>query len=169
MRWPWVLDPVRIAPWGTAMRPHLFEKEVTVTLSAPWQPKAEVRYTNDGTEPGPHSMKYEKPLKVEATTRLRAAAFEDGKRVCLESQGVFHKLIDMPPSPQVHLIEPDAGAGRRPRPHVCRPGAIRRPQWTAAEGQEQRGTSPAASRSKVREGVGRACDEPDDLRAQAGV
>ena len=101
----WVVDPVRIAPWGTKRRPHLFEKEITVTLSAPWQPKAEIRYTTDGTEPGQHSMKYEKPLKVSDTTLLRTAAFERGKRVCLESEGAFHKLIAMPPQPDVHLSD----------------------------------------------------------------
>ena len=35
----WGVDPVRIAPWGTKRRPHLFEKEVIVTLSAPGSPK----------------------------------------------------------------------------------------------------------------------------------
>jgi hypothetical protein len=35
------LDPPRVTPWGTSMRPHLFEKEVIVTLSAPFHPGAE--------------------------------------------------------------------------------------------------------------------------------
>ena len=32
-RWrkDWVVDPVRITPWGTRLRPHLFEKPITVT------------------------------------------------------------------------------------------------------------------------------------------
>lgn len=100
-----ILDPVRIAPWGTTMRPHLFDKEIIVTLSAPRQPNAVIRYTIDGTEPGPQSTKYEKPLKIDETTQLRIAAFEGDKRVCLESQGVFHKLIAMPPPPDVHLSD----------------------------------------------------------------
>ncbi|MCY2991224.1 MAG: NPCBM/NEW2 domain-containing protein [Planctomycetota bacterium] len=101
----WVVDPVRIAPWGTTMRPHLFEHEVTVTLSAPWQPNAEIRYTTDGTEPGPQSVKYKQPLRVTATTRVRVAAFEGERRVCLESEGMFCKLSAMPPQPDVHLSE----------------------------------------------------------------
>lgn len=101
----WVVDPVRIAPWGTTRRPHLFEKEIIVTLSAPWQPQAEIRYTTDGTEPGPQSTKYEKPLAIDQTTRLRVGAFEDGRRVCLESEGVFDKLIALPPQPDVHLSD----------------------------------------------------------------
>ena len=51
----WVVDPVRIAPWGTRMRPHLFENEITVTLSAPWQAKSRIHYTLDGIAPGPES------------------------------------------------------------------------------------------------------------------
>jgi hypothetical protein len=94
---------VRIAPWGTKKRPHLFEKAILVTFSAPWQPNAEIRYTTDGGKPGPHSKRYEKPFKVGETTFLRAAAFEDGKQVCQESEGAFYKLIPMPPLPDVHL------------------------------------------------------------------
>lgn len=101
----WLVDPVRITPWGTAMRPHLFEKEITVTLSAPLQPRAEIRYTTDGSEPGPQSMKYSTPLKVSESLHLRAVAFEGDKRVCLNSDGVFHKLGALPPGPDVHLSD----------------------------------------------------------------
>lgn len=100
-----IVDPVRITPWGTAMRPHLFEKDVTVTLSAPWQPGAEIRYTLDGSEPGPRSMKYEKPLLLKDTARLRVGAFIGGARVCLDSEGRFHKLIAPPAMPDVHLSD----------------------------------------------------------------
>ncbi len=50
-RWDprWVLDPVRIAPWGTRQRPHLFEQPIVVTLTAPLQPGADIRYTLDGS------------------------------------------------------------------------------------------------------------------------
>ena len=47
----WVVDPVRITPWGTPMRPHLFEQPITVTLTTPLQPDAEIRYTLDGSTP----------------------------------------------------------------------------------------------------------------------
>lgn len=119
----WVVDPVRITPWGTRRRPHLFEQAITITLSAPWQPRAEIRYTLDGTTPTPRSALYEKPLQVQETTHLRAVGFEKGKAVCLESEGTFVRLLATPPLPDVHLsdltplraIGPSHTYGDRPR------------------------------------------------------
>ncbi|MEN9675645.1 MAG: hypothetical protein RIS76_1541 [Verrucomicrobiota bacterium] len=104
-RWDpnWVLDPVRITPWGTPQRPHLFEQPVIVTLSAPLQPGADIRYTLDGSIPGPNSARYEAPLTVADSTRLRVSAFRDGRAVCLESEGAFARLSPPPPSPDVYL------------------------------------------------------------------
>lgn len=99
----WVLDPVRIAPWGMPMRPHLFEEPVTVTLATPLQPGAEVRYTLDGSAPGPASPRYTQPLLITETTRLRAVAFRDGRAVCLESEGSFARMGPMPPAPAVAI------------------------------------------------------------------
>jgi hypothetical protein len=100
-----IVDPVRITPWGTTMRPHLFDKNVTVTLSAPWQPDAELRYTTDGTKPTEHSKKYQGPFTLTESAQLRVGGFTDGKRVCLDSEGVFCKLGEMPPAPDVPLAE----------------------------------------------------------------
>jgi hypothetical protein len=102
-----IVDPVRITPWGTSMRPHLFADQVTVTLSAPWQPEAELRYTTDGSEPTPESTKYEGPFKVSDTARIRVAGFVAGRRVCIDSAGEFHKLGPMPPAPDVPLADAD--------------------------------------------------------------
>jgi hypothetical protein len=106
-RWDpsWVLDPVRVAPWGTAMRPHLFHDDVIVTLSAPRQPKAEIRYTLDGSPPRADSPRYSAPLTFRKTATLRAAAFEGGRPVCLESEGVFVRLPARPPKPDVFLSD----------------------------------------------------------------
>jgi hypothetical protein len=101
----WVLDPVRIAPWGTTTRPHLFEEPITVTLSAPLQRHSEIRYTLDGSEPAANSSVYQKPFVLRETTRLRAAAFQDGRRVCLESEGYFARMHSLPPAPDVYLGE----------------------------------------------------------------
>ncbi len=99
----WVVDPVRITPWGTPMRPHLFEQPITVTLTTPLQPGAEIRYTLDGTQPTASSMLYTKPFIIAETTHLRAAAFRDGRSVCLESEGSFARMGPMPPSPDVFI------------------------------------------------------------------
>jgi hypothetical protein len=99
----WVVDPVRITPWGTPMRPHLFEEPITVTLTAPLEPGAEIRYTLDGTHPTAASTLYSKPLVFAETTRLRAAAFRDGRAVCLESEGSFARMGPVPSAPDVHI------------------------------------------------------------------
>ena len=99
----WVVDPVRIAPWGTPMRPHLFEQPITVTLATPLQLGAEIRYTLDGTQPSVHSTLYTKPLVIMNTAHLRTAAFRDGRAVCLESEGSFARMGSMPPAPDIHI------------------------------------------------------------------
>lgn len=97
------VDPVRIAPWGTRMRPHLFEEAVTVTLTTPLQPGAEIRYTIDGTTPTPSSTLYTRPLIFTNGVALRTAAFKNGRAVCRESEGAFSKLGSLPPAPEVFI------------------------------------------------------------------
>ncbi len=99
----WVVDPVRIAPWGTPMRPHLFEQPIIVTLTTPLQPGSEIRYTLDGTVPTADSAIYTKPLVFQDTTRLRASAFHNGHPVCVESEGYFARMAPRPPLPDVFL------------------------------------------------------------------
>jgi hypothetical protein len=98
-----VVDPVRVTPWGTTQRPHLFEEPVTVTLTAPLQPGAEIRFTLDGSAPSAVSPLYTEPFRVTNTTHLRAGAFRAGRAVCLESEGVFVRLLPRPPAPDVAL------------------------------------------------------------------
>ena len=100
-----VVDPVRLTPWGTPMRPHLFEEPITVTLSAPWQPKATICYTTDGSRPTEQSTQYTGPIRLDKTVRLRASAFEGGRQVCQESVGSFVRLGEMPPVPDVSLSD----------------------------------------------------------------
>ena len=99
----WVVDPVRITPWGTPMRPHLFEQPITVTLTTPLQSGAEIRYTLDGTRPTAGSALYSKQLVLADTTHLRAAAFRGGRAVCLESEGSFARMGPPPPLPDVFI------------------------------------------------------------------
>lgn len=99
----WVGDPVRIAPWGTDHRPHLFEEPITVTLTAPLQVGAEIRFTTDGTEPTTNSTLYLKPLVITDSARLRVSAFQDGKPVSRESKGNFVRMGPLPNLPDVFL------------------------------------------------------------------
>jgi hypothetical protein len=99
----WVVDPVRIAPWGTPMRPHLFEQPITVTLATPLEPGSEIRYTLDGAAPAADSPLYLKPLVFTETTQLRAAAFRNGRSVCVESEGYFARMGPRPPLPDIYL------------------------------------------------------------------
>jgi hypothetical protein len=100
-----VVDPVRIAPWGTPMRPHIFEQPITVTLATPLEPGSEIRYTLNGTAPNSNSELYTKPLVLADTTRLRASAFHKGHPVCLESEGYFARNGPLPPKPDIYLGE----------------------------------------------------------------
>jgi hypothetical protein len=104
-KWPssWAGDPARITPWGTTARPHLFEEPMTVTLTAPCQPEAQLRYTLDGTRPTLDSMLYMKPLVVKDTTNLRVIAFHNGHPAGVESQGAFVRMAPVPPAPDVHI------------------------------------------------------------------
>ena len=109
-RWrtEWVVDPVRITPWGTESRPYLFEKSVTVALTCPFLPGTQIRYTLDGSEPTAQSKLYEKPFPLIETARLRAAAFRDGQEISLVGSGYFVKLGPVPPKPDIYLdqVEP---------------------------------------------------------------
>ncbi len=104
-RWEtrWLGDPVRITPWGTPTRPHLFEEPITVTLSTPLQPGAQIHYTLDGRTPTQNSPRYTKPLELTDTTRLRTSAFINGRAVCVASEGAFFRMKATPPLPDVYL------------------------------------------------------------------
>ncbi len=97
------VDPVRVTPWGTRMRPHVFDESVTVTLATPLQPDADIRFTTDGSAPTPESPRYTRPFTISSTTTVRTAAFHNGKPACTESEGVFFRRGPLPPSPDVHV------------------------------------------------------------------
>jgi len=101
----WIVEMVRVTPWGTKAWPYLFTDSVKVTLTAPQQKGAAIHYTLDGTEPGPASPVYKGPLDVTKTTALRAAAFENGRLASLISEGYFVRLGTLPPKPGVYLDE----------------------------------------------------------------
>jgi nicotinamidase-related amidase len=133
-RWDptWVVDPVRITPWGTPMRPHLFEQSVTITLTTPLEPDAEIYYTTNGSAPDTRSAKYQHPFQIATTTHLRTVAFSHGKKVCRESEGYFARLGPVPPKPDVALgaLKPirNVGFGHSYGGNVRYSGNTRAPQ-----------------------------------------
>jgi nicotinamidase-related amidase len=99
----WIVEMVRLAPWGTKAWPYLFTDSVNITLTTPNQKGVAIHYTLDGVEPTPKSPLYTKPLDVTNTTQLRAAAFENGHRATMISEGYFVHLGPLPPKPNVYL------------------------------------------------------------------
>lgn len=109
-RWndDWIVDPVRVAPWGTEARPYVFDDAITVTLAAPSASRTEIRYTLDGTDPNAGSARYTRPLTIDRTTDLRTVSFRDGRQATLPSRAYFVRLPAKPPKPDVFLdtLEP---------------------------------------------------------------
>jgi nicotinamidase-related amidase len=99
----WVVEKVRMAPWGTEAWPYLFTDAVKVTLTTHEQKGAVIRYTVDRSDPSAASPLYTEPLDVTKTTHLRAAAFQNGRLVTLVSEGEFIRLGSLPPKPNVYL------------------------------------------------------------------
>ena len=54
-----------------------FKAPITVALSAS-EPGAEIRYTLDGSTPGPDDLLYKGPIKVDGPTVVRARTYKDG-------------------------------------------------------------------------------------------
>lgn len=101
----WIVDPVRITPWGKPERSHQFRDKQTVTLTTPLNKDAVIYYTVDGTKPDPTSAVYAKPFEVTATTTVRAIAYTGDKPVTTESVGYFTRLPDTAPLPDVYIAD----------------------------------------------------------------
>jgi uncharacterized repeat protein (TIGR03806 family) len=78
-----VLDPPSMSPGGGS-----FAGPVAVTLSVA-QPGADIRYTLDGSTPGPSDALYEGPITLNAPSVLRARAYKDGFTRSITVQEVF--------------------------------------------------------------------------------
>ncbi len=78
--------PIEVTSLAALGSPY-FDKEVAVNLACERvalrgnlsQPAPQVRYTTDGSTPDANSPLYQNPLKLTATTTVKAAAFHDGK------------------------------------------------------------------------------------------
>jgi len=99
----WIVETVRITPWGKQKRPYFFEQSVTVTLTAPWLKDVEIRYTLDGSEPCAASPLYQEPLPLSETKSLRTAAFRAGKPASVPTDACFVRLPPRPAKPNVYL------------------------------------------------------------------
>ncbi len=127
----WIVETVRITPWGKPYRPFVFEHGVDVTLTAPWLENVEIRYTltpgqiSDATKvssanvPNASSPLYSKPLHLTETATLQVAAFRNGRAVSIPTSAYFLRLPHPGPRPDVALekltpiIDPYAQAGAR--------------------------------------------------------
>jgi uncharacterized repeat protein (TIGR03806 family) len=67
-----VLPPPSIAPGGGN-----FEHAVNVTLAS-GEAGTEIRYTLDGSVPGPGDARYEAPIRIDGPTTLRARTYKEG-------------------------------------------------------------------------------------------
>jgi uncharacterized repeat protein (TIGR03806 family) len=78
-----VLDPPTMSPEGGT-----FSGPVEVSLSER-EPGADIRYTLDGSVPGPSDMRYETPIKLTSPAVLRARAYKDGFTRSITTQEIF--------------------------------------------------------------------------------
>jgi nicotinamidase-related amidase len=99
----WVVETVRIAPWGQPARPYVFSGSTKISLRAPWLENVEIRYTLDAGEVTTAAPQYQGPVVVEKTATLRAAAFRGGRKVSLDTSAYYVLLPALPPVPDITL------------------------------------------------------------------
>jgi uncharacterized repeat protein (TIGR03806 family) len=78
-----VLAPPTIAPADGN-----FTGPVIVTISSD-DPDAEIRYTLDGSAPGPKDARYAEPIRVESSAVLRARVYREGRTRSVISQRTY--------------------------------------------------------------------------------
>jgi hypothetical protein len=100
--------PVRLPPAVTFSEPRGFKTAPFQLALSAGDPSAVIRYTLDGSEPGPQSFVYAQPLHITQTTTLRASAIEPG-------------MIQLPPTTVTYLFLDD----------VLQQGPASPPGWPA--------------------------------------
>ena len=99
----WIVETVRIVPWGKPERPYFFEKETVITLTTPWLKNVEVRYTLDGSVPNKNSVLYKQPFKISNTTEVRTAAFRKDQLVSIPTSAYLVLMPQQPKKPDIYL------------------------------------------------------------------
>jgi hypothetical protein len=61
---------------------------VSVTLASS-QPGAEIRYTLDGSVPGPKDARYDGPIRIDGPAVLRARAYQEGFTRSIIAQQIY--------------------------------------------------------------------------------
>jgi len=51
----------------------------------------QIRYTLDGTDPNPNSLLFTKPIPLNSSATVKAAAFQGSKRISLVSNSIWYK------------------------------------------------------------------------------
>ena len=82
-----------------------FTDRVRVKLTPGVKP-ANVRYTTDGSEPGPNPPATKPSLEFSETTTLKAALFIKGRKVGNTVVATYRKVESLPPPPAVTLTPP---------------------------------------------------------------
>jgi lysophospholipase L1-like esterase len=85
------LQSVGSTPYVPGSR-FLDSDEVTIIVRAPLAAGAGIRFTTDGTEPGPQSPGYQQPFPVTATTTVKARVFAGQLPVSPTVSGTYTRL-----------------------------------------------------------------------------
>ena len=101
---PAALPDVRFDPKSEDPLHGLFVDTQKVSLYAP-RPDAIVRYTLDGSEPGPHAPRYSAPIVLADTTTIKARAYWPDQPPSGTVEFLYRKITDFQPSVIVGKIE----------------------------------------------------------------
>ena len=78
-----VLNPPTLSPAGGT-----YHEPIAVTLSVP-EPGASIRYTLDGSVPGPSDLLYDKPIILTGPAVIRTRAYKEGLTRSIVTQDVY--------------------------------------------------------------------------------
>lgn len=103
------IAPVKIGPERT-----VFTDEIEVTLASE-TPGVEIRYTLDGSDPTLLSPRYEKPLRLQNTTMVKARAYRPGMtEEPATTAGTHATPVSRALFSAKNPLEPVAAAGKKP-------------------------------------------------------